>query len=142
MMDDQGQNNHTYPLCCKNIYEPCSLKEHMLIHTGDKLHSCVSCGKSLTLKSDFTTHICIHSEANISNRCIICNKSFATNGSLTNHMLIHSEDKPNNCDVCGKSFTRSSLTRHICLFILDINLLHVAFVKNHLHRKRISLAIC
>ena len=114
----------------------------MLSHTEDKLHSCGMCGKSFTVKDDFSKHIHIHFGDNIPNRCLTCGKSFSRKGSLTQHMLIHSGDKLNKCVTYGKSFTlKASLVYHM-LIHSGVNLTNVKFVENHLYGKPVSFTIC
>ena len=72
------------------------LKNHMLAHSGEKLHKCMSCNKS-------------------------CGRA----GDLRDHMLTHTGEKPHSCTDCNKSFrkARSLRTHHhigcispLCIF--------------------------
>ena len=73
----------------------------MLIHTGDKPHSCENCGESFSIKGNLKAHMHIHLAGKL--HCELCGKSFSHKGNLDRHMLIHSGDKPHSCEACGKS---------------------------------------
>lgn len=46
-------------------------------------------------------------------QCYFCSKRFRAPSILTTHMQIHTEERPNQCKVCGKTYTRlSSLNVH------------------------------
>ena len=49
----------------------------------------------------------IHTE-NKQNECETCGKIFSRKGDLKNHSLIHIGDKSYSCGICGKSFNRIS----------------------------------
>ena len=72
MMVDHGQTHQPCPVFCKNFNKPCSLQEHMLSHTKDKLHSCGTCGIIFTSKGDFTKHIHNHFEDIILSKLLTC----------------------------------------------------------------------
>ncbi|XP_069671156.1 zinc finger protein 235-like [Periplaneta americana] len=46
-------------------------------------------------------------------KCDICGRSFSKSSSVKRHELLHTGDEPLRCDVCGKCFSQSSsLRRH------------------------------
>ncbi|KAL2076708.1 hypothetical protein ACEWY4_027698 [Coilia grayii] len=58
------------------------LQKHKICHTGERRHTCQTCGKR-----------------------------FGSTGDLRRHIRSHSGEKPYSCEMCGKGFTRSSVLR-------------------------------
>ena len=66
-------------LCSYSTNFKCALKNHFLVHSGERPHKCEVCYQSFTL---------LH--------------------SLRRHMLIHTGEKPYSCNVCNMSFRQTS----------------------------------
>ncbi|XP_070600193.1 zinc finger and SCAN domain-containing protein 31-like [Erythrolamprus reginae] len=81
-----------------------NLNHHKRIHTGERLHKCMECGKSFTQKWYLTSHNKIHTGER-PYKCLECGKSFATKGQLNCHERIHTGEKPYKCLQCGKTFS-------------------------------------
>ena len=80
-MDDNGDHSiHRCSICGRLLATKASLKDHLLIHTGDKPY-----------------------------RFETCDKSFRRIDHLKRHQLIHIREKPYHCEVCDKIFSRLSL---------------------------------
>ncbi|XP_041095534.1 zinc finger protein 41 homolog [Polyodon spathula] len=75
------------------------------IHTGQKLHLCLVCGKSLSTSTELKRHHRIHTGER-PYCCSECGKSFNTSTDLKRHRRIHTGEKPYCCTQCGKSFKR------------------------------------
>ena len=54
---------------------------HMLTHSGEKLHECTECKKTLRQSGNLSTHMLFHTGEN-PHTCAKCNKSFTQTGKL------------------------------------------------------------
>ncbi|XP_035914720.1 zinc finger protein 454-like isoform X2 [Anopheles stephensi] len=108
----QQQQQHECHVCHKSYSESSALRQHMLVHTGEKPYKCDICSKSFYNASTLKTHQRIHSDHN-PYRCGTCTKMFDNARSLELHHRTHTGEKPYACDVCLKKFSCSSnLKRH------------------------------
>ncbi|VVC33023.1 Zinc finger C2H2-type [Cinara cedri] len=100
-------------VCKKSLTQLISLKQHKLIHTGEKPYKCNECRKSFRDKSGFTKHLKTHTGEKPF-KCNVCAISFSQSSSLKVHKLIHTDEKPHKCNECKKSFRlKSHLTSYI-----------------------------
>ncbi|XP_028308000.1 oocyte zinc finger protein XlCOF6.1-like [Gouania willdenowi] len=98
--------------CGKSFTNPSSLRQHSMIHTGEKPHFCPVCGKRFRQQSTLINHKRIHTGER-PHSCDTCGKSFSRRSHLLVHMRIHTGEKPCCCQICGKTFRDlSNLLRH------------------------------
>ena len=93
-------------VCEKRFTMNQELKQHKQIHIGGNLYSCTQCEKRFITQHYLNTHMNVHSSKY---KCTECGKCFRNNEKLTVHRRIHSGEKPFECTVCNKRFTRSTL---------------------------------
>ncbi|KAK7099423.1 hypothetical protein V1264_003565 [Littorina saxatilis] len=135
------QLDHKCSICERAFSTKFSLKQHIIIHTGEKPFVCEVCGEPFARKENLTCHKNTHTnarpfECKICHKrfnsapgvsmckirhsgvkrysCDICDRKFMFSTGLNNHLLTHSGLRPVSCHLCDKSYrTKSHLNRHI-----------------------------
>ncbi|KAM9385894.1 uncharacterized protein KZ484_007489 [Pholidichthys leucotaenia] len=70
------------PFCGKRCGCHTQLKEHIMIHTGERPYSCSMCGKTFNRKGTLSMHLKIHTEKPFS--CSSCQKNVTRNHHIEN----------------------------------------------------------
>ncbi|XP_055710217.1 gastrula zinc finger protein XlCGF26.1-like [Phlebotomus papatasi] len=138
----QGIKNHHCTICSKSFGTTRSLKNHLMLHTGERPFACTKCPKGFIRMEQLTVHMKIHTGQDMffcefcpfktfhqiqikrhtkavhegvkDHHCPHCKRSFAAATALKNHLLTHTGEKPHNCSECGMRFAqRSNLMRHL-----------------------------
>ena len=68
-----------------------SLKQHVLVHTGEKPYLCSQCDNTFSTERDLKQHLLTHT-GDEAYHCTYCEKSFSTNSNLKKHNIHISED--------------------------------------------------
>uniref|UniRef100_A0A9J7ZTM9 C2H2-type domain-containing protein n=2 Tax=Cyprinus carpio carpio TaxID=630221 RepID=A0A9J7ZTM9_CYPCA len=112
----QDSESNSCHQCGKSFSLKGNHKEHMKIHTGEKLFTCQQCGKSFVKKGNLKDHMYIHTVVKPFT-CDKCGMGFKYAESLSNHMRrIHSRDNCFICNQCGENFgSKVSLYSHVRL---------------------------
>ena len=74
--------------CLKSFSRPCRLRDHMMIHMGEKPYSCSECSKSFSTPDGLKTHFRTHTGEK-PYRCSYCSKSFYSSSSWKLHLRTH-----------------------------------------------------
>ncbi|XP_071050487.1 gastrula zinc finger protein XlCGF26.1-like isoform X8 [Onthophagus taurus] len=112
--DDYEQQYFSCSECEKKFMVKSSLNQHIKrVHCGKGLSICEICGKAVTSKTSLRDHIMIHTGEKPF-KCEVCKKPFKTKNLLKIHVRTHTNSKPFVCNICEKAFTqRTSLVVHI-----------------------------
>uniref|UniRef100_A0AAG5DGX3 C2H2-type domain-containing protein n=1 Tax=Anopheles atroparvus TaxID=41427 RepID=A0AAG5DGX3_ANOAO len=118
-----------------------NIEEHRRMHLNIRLQHCPYCEKSFVHRSNFYTHLNIHTRKR-TYKCTLCSSEFNSPHGLKQHQARHSDTK-HECLECGKQFVRMSYLRihhqrvheprirHTCL-ICDKQFLDLAHVAKHM----------
>nr|CAD7456269.1 unnamed protein product [Timema tahoe] len=106
-------------VCYKRFRDNCTLRKHVLIHTGIKPHKCNICNRCFLRIGDLNSHKKIHLAVKPF-ICQFCSKDFAKKSNLQCHLKVHGNNSAFMCKVCGIHYNfQKSLTRHLRLHRRD-----------------------
>ncbi|XP_068116195.1 zinc finger protein 408 [Hyperolius riggenbachi] len=88
-------------VCDKQLANSCSLRNHMLMHTGEKPYACPDCGSSFRHKGNLRIHQRLHTGEK-PYKCQYCGDSFPQQPELKRHLIMHTGEM-HLCTVCGKA---------------------------------------
>ncbi|XP_041095522.1 zinc finger protein 383-like [Polyodon spathula] len=100
-----GEQLHLCLVCGKSLNTSTELKSHQYIHTGRKEYRCIECGKNYK----YLNHLKKHHRTHTGEKpycCSECGKRFISSEQLKRHQRTHTGEKPYHCTQCGKSFTQ------------------------------------
>lgn len=112
---DAKSRPHRCSTCPSAFKKSSHLKQHILMHTGEKPYQCYQCSRKFVSSGVLKNHIKTHQGVR-PYKCEICTLSFTTGGSLKRHTATHSTNRPYVCPFCKKTFkTNVSCRKHIRL---------------------------
>ncbi|XP_052746028.1 zinc finger protein 235 [Bicyclus anynana] len=98
-------------LCGKSFKYPVTLRNHLVMHSGEKLHKCELCGKRFMFKLQLESHVRLHVDPK-PYECNVCGERFTNYSNRRRHQLRHKESRPlYACELCDKKFTTSHWQR-------------------------------
>lgn len=115
----------------KTVYKkPCphcnilqqNLKQHLLIHSGERKYKCQECDKAFTQISNLNTHMKVHdpNDARYRLKCQQCETTFTDPRSLKRHEAKHTGERKYECNICSKRFLYShNLLNHVRSHLKD-----------------------
>merc|ERR1712129_114440 len=90
------------------------LKNHMIVHSTEKMFKCDICPSTFKHKSTQRTHAAMHAGIFLLHNCEQCEKTFKTSSHLGRHATIHTGARPFKCYSCSSSFgLKEVLKEHI-----------------------------
>ncbi|KAF4528215.1 hypothetical protein B566_EDAN016836 [Ephemera danica] len=107
------QKTFSCNFCSHSTNFKANLTRHIKLHLNERSYVCEQCGAAFYVLSALKDHcLYIHSDIR-KHRCDLCSKSFKRSSELKRHQRTHSNLRPYGCTSCEKTFNRSShLTRH------------------------------
>ena len=139
----EGVCQKVYPCCyCqKPLPSPSALREHELIHTGEKPFSCEVCGKGFTRKRNKKAHMIMHLEwiLLISPLPLVI-EDIVWYGGRIHSGKVRTREKPFSCEVCGKGFTKKRNKKtHMIMHLKWILLTVISEISARILFSRIAL---
>jgi len=130
---DPDMYQHECPVCRKKFLMRAMLRDHLMLHSGERPYQCFTCGRrflrqSALIQHERRQHV---AEPVVRQRreCEVCHVELSAKG-LKDHMLIHSGDKPHGCEWCGGTFRRKDHLRVHCERVHSVELSRHANVES------------
>ena len=97
-------------VCGKMMASASGLREHELIHKGERPYKCDICSRGFANRSNLRRHVMIH-QNDRPFKCDFCKMTFNRLASLQQHERCHTGEKPYKCNICGLAFASKSTAR-------------------------------
>lgn len=113
LISHTGRKDFCCSICNNRFARKFHLEMHMRIHLNIRPHVCETCASSFSTSSDLTRHRRIHVDVK-NYKCVVCERRFKRSSDVIKHMRTHTGDRPYNCKECEKNYSsHSGLTKHL-----------------------------
>ena len=90
---------------CLKVFKFVShLREHAVVHTGEKPFKCEECSSQFGQASNLRAHVKTIHRLERPYKCEACPAAFPSQPALVGHSQIHTEARPYRCDLCPSAF--------------------------------------
>lgn len=108
-----GRKDFACDICSSRFARKFHLEMHMRIHFNVRPHECETCARKFSTSSDLARHRRVHVDAK-NYACDVCGRRFKRSFDVNKHMRTHTGQKPYSCVDCNKSYaSHSGLTKHL-----------------------------
>lgn len=110
LLHDSNGPSYQCELCDSKFVMRKSYRRHKQVAHSDyepKRFICDICGKALSSKGYYNTHVLIHKGIK-PHQCSYCEAEFTSRNTLKLHLRTHTGEKPYTCDICNRSFSQRS----------------------------------
>ena len=100
-------------VCHKTFKSKIHLKSHQAVHS-EKAFQCDLCTFKSNFREGLKKHVKSVHTGERSHTCNTCGKAYVNQGDLTRHERTHTGEKPFKCDQCGNAYyQKTHLNRHL-----------------------------
>nr|XP_054931101.1 uncharacterized protein LOC126538992 [Dermacentor andersoni] len=108
-----GEKPYACSICGRKFAQRNGLLNHQRIHTAEMRYSCELCPSKFCKKASFDRHKQLHASGVQLYHCHECSKVFESRTKLSQHERWHKSEKPYPCQLCPAAFVYSKdLDRH------------------------------
>lgn len=108
-----GKKRYQCTMCERWFSKRYHLKNHITIHSKEKLFNCDLCPNKYSNRGNLDRHVRVFHNKEKHHTCKDCGKSFSQITILRQHMATHTTERNFECDICHKKFkTDAYLSLH------------------------------